>query len=131
VDHQLRLIGPPLLHGRFGLLHVGGGDRLRGGVADRLLQLNVRTQHLGLRLLCGSRRPIQLLLADRAAFDRLLKSLQGRVRLGERGLGAGELGSARGDNLGPRVVDLLQIRMSRHKRRLGDRERRHDRRPCR
>jgi hypothetical protein len=45
---------------------------------------------------------------------------------GERNLGVGfrELGSARGDDLGPGVVDLLEICLRRHERRLGDRERR-------
>jgi hypothetical protein len=42
---------------------------------------------------------------------------------GDFGVGLRDLVFARGDDLGPGVLDSLQIRLRRHERRLGDRER--------
>jgi hypothetical protein len=123
VDRQLGLIGPPLLYGRFGLLHVGGGDRLLGdGVADRQLQPGVRGFALADGCFQIARGLVETSLRRVAsARERGLARMRPPGQ-SDFGVGRRELGFARGDDLGPGVVDLLQIRLSRHQRRLGDRQ---------
>ena len=74
------------------------------------LQLGLRGQHLGLRLLRRGRL-IQLLLADRAALDRLLHARERRLRLGKRGFGARDLG------LGP-ATSRLERRLLDHEQQI-------------